>query len=162
MERSMTTAHVDRVWELMESVIFCMLSNWDGTRIHSRPMGACVRRKEGVIYFFTDARSHKDDEIQQFPKICMGFADTHKQKYVSVSGTAQLIFDREKVDELWSAPAKVWWKTPENPDIRLLRVVPEEAEYWDAPGNLISDFKVAFAMITGGYPDAGEHKKIDL
>src|SRR5438105_15920457 len=32
----------------------------------------------------------------------------------------------------WSAPAKVWWKSPDNPDIRLIKVTPVVAEYWDA------------------------------
>jgi hypothetical protein len=38
----------------------------------------------------------------------------------------------------------------------------EEAQYWDAPGNVISDFKVAFAVVTGDYPDAGKNRKVQL
>lgn len=158
----MSVENIDRVWELMESVLFCMLSNWDGKKIHSRPMGAFIRRKEGAIYFFTDARAHKDNEIQQYPTVSLAFADIGGQKYVSVSGTAQLSSDRNKIKELWSIPAKVWWKTPDDPNIRLIKVTPGEAEYWDAPGNLISDFKVAFALASGSYPDAGEYKRVQL
>ena len=36
----------------------------------------------------------------------------------------------------------------------------EDAEYWDAPGTLISAFKVAFALATGQHLDPGEYKKV--
>jgi hypothetical protein len=29
---------------------------WNGSKLRARPMGAFVRRAEGLIYFFTDAR----------------------------------------------------------------------------------------------------------
>ena len=67
---------VDRVWELMNSITFCMFTNWNGTKMHSRPMGAFVRRAEGAIYFFTDEHAQKLDEIAQHPKVCLTFANT--------------------------------------------------------------------------------------
>jgi general stress protein 26 len=158
----MSESSIDRVWELMESVRFCMFSTWNGTQLRSRPMGAFVRRQEGVIYFFTDLRAHKDEEIQQFPNVCLAFADTSGQKYVSVSGTAEVISDRRKIEELWSIPVKIWWSSPDDPNIRLVRVRPIDAEYWDSPGNVISSIKVAFALLTGAHVNYGEHKKTSL
>ena len=46
----MADGDIDRVWELMEAIRLCTLSNWDGRRIHSRPMAALVRREEGAIH----------------------------------------------------------------------------------------------------------------
>ena len=115
---------LDQVWELMTSISFCMLSNWDGEKIHSRPMGAVVRQEESAIYFFTDDRAHKDDETRQYPKVGLAFSDPRGQKYVSVSGTAAVCRDRKKIEELWAVPAKVWWKTPDNPHLRLIKVTP--------------------------------------
>jgi general stress protein 26 len=143
-EDQMADHDIERVWQ------------------HSRPMGAFVRPEEGAIYFFTDERAHKDEQIRQYPRVSLAFADTGGQKYLSVSGTAEISSDREKIEDLWAIPAKVWWKTPDNPNIRLIKVTPIEAEYWDAPGNLVSSFSVAFALATGGYPQVGEHKKVDL
>jgi general stress protein 26 len=158
----MSEPTIDHIWDLMESVRFCMLSTWNGSKLRSRPMGAFVRRQEGLIYFFSDTRAHKDEEILEFPKVNLGFADTHREKYVSVSATAQVIDDRQKIKELWSIPTKVWWKSPDDPNIRLIRVKPEEAEYWGAPGNLVSSVKVAIALVTGAHVDYGEHKKVSL
>jgi general stress protein 26 len=162
MSNPMSEPTIDHVWDLMESVRFCMLSTWNGSRLRSRPMGAFVRRQEGLIYFFTDVRAHKDEEILQFPRINLGFADTHWQKYVSVSATAEVIDDRLKIRELWSIPTKVWWKSPDDPNIRLIKATPEEAEYWDAPGNVVSSVKVAFALLTGTRLGHGDHEKVSL
>jgi len=155
-------ADVERAWELMEKVRFCMFSTWNGSKLRSRPMGAFVRRQEGAIYFFTDVRAHKDEEIRRYPQVCLAFADTAGQKYVSVSGTAQISSDRAKLHELWSIPAKVWWEGPDDPNVRLIKFIPEDAEYWDAPGNLMSNMKMVFALAAGRHPDAGDHQKVML
>jgi general stress protein 26 len=123
-------------------------------------MGAFVRPEEGAVYFFTDERAHMDDEIRQCPKVGLAFADTRRQKYVSVSGTAEISPDRDKIKELWAIPAKVHWKSPDDPHLRLIKVTPEQAEHWDAPGNIISGLDVLFALATGTHPRAGEHKKV--
>ncbi len=57
---------VDRAWDLMESVRFCMLSTWTGQALRSRPMGAFVRRKENAIWFFTqhlEVGFRRDDQV---------------------------------------------------------------------------------------------------
>ena len=152
--------NVDHVWSLMESMRFCMLTTWDGHLLRSRPMGAFVRRDERAVFFFTDAHAHKDEQIRQFPQVCLAFADPHGQKYVSVSGTAQISADRDKIRELWSVPPKLWWGNPDDPQIRLIRVTPVAAEYWDAPGNMISNLKAAFEDVTGAKLSPGEHRKV--
>src|SRR4051812_41681239 len=158
----MANNDVEHVWKLIKSISFCMLSTWTGSELRSRPMGAFVRPKEGLIYFLTDVRAHKDEEIREFPKVCLAFADPHRQKYVSISGSAKTVIDRQKIEDLWSIPAKIWWESPEDPNIRLITVTPEHAEYWDAPGNVISDIKVALGLLTGTHPDPGDHMKVDM
>jgi len=158
----MPPTDTDRAWQLMERITFCMFSSWTGTKLRSRPMGAFVVRDESAIYFLSDARAHTDDEVRQFPQVCLAFADTRGQKYLSVSGTAQVSNDRAKIKELWSLPAKVWWESPDDPNIRVIKVVPEDAEYWDSPGTLISNIKMAFALAKGTHPDAGDHRKLAM
>jgi general stress protein 26 len=159
----MAAAGADRIWSIMEDLTFCMLATWDGAKLHARPMGAFVRRKENAVYFFTDARAHKDRDIAQYPRVCLAFGDPSKQDYVSVSGVAAISNDRAKIKELWSIPAKAWWKSPDEPNIRLIKFTPTEAEYWDAPGNVISSLKTAMAVATGGTPkDVGDHAKAKL
>ena len=154
-------ADIERAWELMEKLRFCMFSTWNGDKLRSRPMGAFVRRQEGVIYFLTDVRAHKDEEIREFPKICLAFADPRGQKYVSVSGRAEVVSDRQEIRELWGIQAKGWWDSPEDPNIRLIRVCPIDAEYWDSPSaTVVYAYGYAKAALTGEPPKMGENKKV--
>jgi general stress protein 26 len=111
MEHVMRDSDIERVWRLMEEVRVCMLSTWEGRRIHSRPMCAFPRREEDVIYFFSEDGARKNEEISRHPKVSLTFADTRGQKYVALSGMAQVASDRAKMRELWRAGEKIWWET---------------------------------------------------
>jgi general stress protein 26 len=155
-------ADSDRVWELMKKISICMLANWDGRELHARPMGAYLRPEENAIYFLSDVRRHKDEEIRQYSKVCLAFADTSGQSYVSLAGHAEVTGDRAKIRELWGTPAKAWWDSPDDPNIRVLKVTPAEAEYWDAPGKTVAYIKMATAAMTGHRPDMGENRKVGM
>ena len=152
----MSSAEIDRAWALMESIMFCMLSTWDGQQIRSRPMAAVVRRTDGCIYFLADVRAHKDDQIEQDPKVYLTFAHPHRQKYVSVVGRAEVSSDRGRIRKLWSIAAKMWWASPDDPNIRVITVTPIEADYWDSPNTWISNLRVAFGLLLGKHPDPGD------
>jgi general stress protein 26 len=157
-----TRESIDRVWELMKSMPICMLTSWTGSELHSRPLGAYVRQEENRIYFLTDVRAQKDDEVAKYPKVNLGFADTGSQKYVALSGTAQVSSDRAKIKELFGTPAKAWWDSPDDPNIRVLVVTPDKAEYWDSPGKIISYVKMAVAAMTDTRPDMGDNEKVAM
>ncbi len=102
------------------------------------PIGTPRSRVDNAVYFLTDVASHKDEEFARSPNVCLAFADSKAQKYVSISGTAQIQNDREKIRELWATPAKAWWDDADDPSIRLLKVTPSSAEYWNSPGTVVS------------------------
>jgi general stress protein 26 len=153
-------ADQDKVWDLIEHIPICMLVTHDGEEIRARPMGAYVRRDENAVYFLTDARRHKDDEIVRDPRVCISFADT--RGYVSITGRAAVLNDRTKIKELWSMPAKAWWDSADDPSIRVLRVTPNDAEYWDSPGTMVSYVKMAAAAVTNTRPSLGDNKKVAM
>ena len=153
---------VDRVWELVEKIGFCMLASRDGEDIRSRPMAAHAARDENAVYFLTDAGSHKDEEVARDPHVALAFADAGSQSYVSLSGRAEVLDDRGKVRELWSTPAKAWWNDPDDPSIRILKVVPKDAQYWDSPGTVVSTVKMMAAVVSGSRPSLGDSAKVDL
>jgi len=155
-------ANVERAWELMKKIGFAMLVTHDGDKLRARPMSAYLERESNVIYFLTDARRHKDEEIARNSGVNLSFANSSDQKYVSVTGTATVSNDRARIRELFSTPAKAWWDSAEDPNIRVLKVVPDEAEYWDAPGTAISYVKMAAAAVTGTRPDIGTNKKVAM
>jgi general stress protein 26 len=153
---------VDRVWDLMKKIGFAMLVTRDGSKLRARPMAAYLERDQNAICFLTDARRHKDDEIARDPNVNLAFANTGDQKYVSVTGTATISNDRARIRQLFSTPAKAWWDSAEDPNIRVLKVVPDDAEFWDSPGTVISYVKMAAAAVTGTRPDLGDNRKVAI
>ena len=152
----------DKVWDLMKKISICMLTTYDGKELRSRPMGAYLRREEDTIYFLTDVKNHKDDEIQEYPHVNCAFANASDQKYVSLTGKAVVTNDRIKIKELWGPIAKAWWSSPDDPNIRLLKVTPNDAEYWDSPGTVVSYVKMLAAAVSDTRPSIGENKKVAL
>ncbi len=156
------TTNLDTVWNLAEKIGFCMLTTQASGDLRARPMSAHAERLENAFYFLTDVDGYKDEEIMQKPEVCLAFADSKGQKYVSISGSAQVINDRERIRELWSTPAKAWWDSPEDPAIRVLKVTPSFAEYWDSPGTIVSYIKMAAAALSSAKPDMGDNEKVDM
>jgi general stress protein 26 len=152
----------DRAWELMKKIGFAMLVTRDGDKLRARPMSPYLERENNAIYFLTDVHRHKDDEIARNPNINLSFADPSGQKYVSVGGTAAVSNDRAKIRELFSTPAKAWWDSADDPNIRVLKISPEEAEFWDSPGTIISYVKMAAAAVTGTRPEIGDNRKVAI
>jgi general stress protein 26 len=157
-----TSNDVDPVWSLAEKIGFCMLTTQSAGDLRARPMAAHAERLENAFYFLTDVDGHKDDEIAQRPEVCLAFADSKGQKYVSVSGIAEVLNDRDRIKELWSTPAKAWWDNPDDPSIRVLKVTPSFAEYWDSPGTIVSYIKMAAAALSSSKPDMGDNAKVAM
>jgi general stress protein 26 len=153
---------VDHAWDLLEEIETCMLVTRDGRALRGRPMRAYVRRHEKAVYFLTDIRNHKDDEVKKASNVCLAFADTAAGKYVSASGRAQIIDDRVKVKELWSTSARTWWETPDDPNIRIMKVTPSFAEFWDNPEAIVSYVEMAAAALAGEEPVRGENRKVRM
>ncbi len=158
----MSETDLDRVWEIIEDVGVCMVTTHAGGRMRSRPMHAIADRDDGAIYFITDTRGAKDDEIAAAPDVCLAFADIGDNTYLSITGEAELARDPAKAEELWSTEAQAWWpRGPHDPSVRVLCVTPAQAEYWDARGNAITvALKLAAARMARRQPDLGENKKL--
>ena len=106
MANDNTARDTDHVWDLMKKIGFAMLVTHDGDKLRARPMSAYLERENNAVYFLTDARRHKDDEIARNPNVNLSFADASDQNYVSVTGTAVVSNDRAKIKQLFSTPGE--------------------------------------------------------
>lgn len=159
-------ATVAKFSELIKDIHFAMLTTVvsDGS-LRSRPMATLKTEFEGDLWFFTDDDSPKVDEIVEEHHVCVSFAAPDKQRYVSVSGLASLVRDKQRIAELWTPAAKAWFpKGVDDPHLGLLRVRAQTIEYWDSPSNkMVQLYGFAKAVLTGNRPkNLGEHKKVDV
>ncbi|GAB1545364.1 pyridoxamine 5'-phosphate oxidase family protein [Scytonema sp. NUACC21] len=152
--------------ELIEDMDIGMLTTVDEDgSLHSRPMSTNSEVEfDGDLWFFTYASSHKVIEIKQHQEVNVSFSDPKAQTYVSMSGKAQLVRDRNKIQQLWKPQLKAWFpKELEEPDLALLKVNVEKAEYWDAPSGFVAHtIGLVKAITTGEKANVGENEKVSL
>ena len=139
--------------EIVKAVDICMLTTVDEQGdLHSRPMSNNRQVEfDGDLWFFTYGSSHKVGEIGRIPKVNASFVDTDAQQYASVTGRAEIVRDRAKIKELWQPQLRGWFpEGVETPDIALLKVTAERAEYWDGSQSIVAH-AVSFvaSLVTG-------------
>ena len=155
---------IEKLNELIKSIQTAMLTTIDGGVLRSRPMATQEADFDGTLYFLTGADTHKDSEIEKDNRVNVSYSNPSDNTYVSVSGTAQTYHDREKIDELWNPFYKAWFPEGQtDPNIRVLKVSVEQAEYWDSSSSAIVHL-VGFlkALATGEKYDGGENEKVKL
>ena len=131
-------------------------------RLVSRPMAVKEREFDGDLWFFTEDPSHKTDEVRAHPEVNVAL-DSGKG-WVSLSGTAEVVKDAAKIDELWDTGAEAWFfEGRDDPKVALLKVTAHSAEIWaqTSPTPVVL-LKYAKAAVTGGKPHVGEAKTVDL
>ncbi len=150
------------VWEMMEQLSVCMLVTHDGAddSLRARPMAAHVRPETKTIYFLTDTRNHKDEEIAKNNSVCLTFSDAGNQVFVSCTGTAEISNDRQQISDLWSMAAGAWWDSKDDPNIRVLGVTPTQAEFWDSPDLITTNAQSAAKALSGNRPNCGTNGKV--
>src|SRR5262249_61933835 len=116
------------------------------------------------IFFIPAPRGDRDTRIPACPAVGPGSAEIDKTPYRSPPAPAEMIRDPAKAEELWSNEAQAWWpRGPRDPAVRVLRVVLDQAEYWDTRGNSITvALKLMAARMSGQQPDLGENKKVNV
>ena len=103
-----------------------------GGELRSRPMATLKAPFDGDLWFLTRATAPKADEIRDHQQVNVSYADPDAERFVSVSGTAILVRDPEKVAELWSRRLREWFpEGKRNADLALIRVRIQNAEWWD-------------------------------
>ncbi len=115
---------------------------------------------DGDLWFFISRASVKVPEIRQDDRISINVQE--EGKYVSASGRARLVEDRDHAKKLWNPMYKAYFPQGlDDPDLLLLKLPIEKAEYWDSPGGAVTKL-IGFveAYVTGDPTKMGEHGKI--
>src|SRR3954464_1303503 len=72
---------------------------------HSRPMQLQRHDGDGTLWFATSAESHKCEDLRAHPRCCVAFLK--RSRYVSISGSAELIQDRALIRRMWRAASRL-------------------------------------------------------
>ena len=147
--------------KLIESITTCFfctnLDNHDGST--ATIMTAQKVDDQGNVWFFSGLDSDRNQEIKKNNKVQLFFSDTSKNTFLVLSGTASLVTDKLKMEELWNPLLKIWFKDGvDDSNISLIKVTPTNAYYWDNEGGKMINFiKMLASVVTGNdYVDAKE------
>mgnify|MGYP001323090235 CR=1 FL=1 len=155
---------LDRIAEIVTSADVAMLTTEgpDGS-LHARPLAVLQKTFERSIRFLIEDPSPKVEEIRANPRVNVTFSS--KKGFLSLAGTARLIEDDEAaVDELWGPAAEAWFPGGrEDPEIVVLEVLPDSAEYWaKTETGLVAAAKATKAFFTKEQPDIGENRVVEF
>lgn len=163
------TEHTDaeikqKLWSMIEDIGTGMLTTEDGGKLRARPMHPAQSEFTGDLWFYTRESSHKVDEVKSEHHVGITFANPSKQDYVSLSGRATVVTDRALITAHWSEPMRTWFaKGIDDPEIALLKVTIDTAEYWDAPNStMIHAYGYLKARLTGESPNPGGNEKVNF
>ena len=151
-----------KVAGLIKGIRVAMLTSIDPQgRLVSRPMATQDVEFDGDLWFITERSAAAVDQVQANPRVNVAFAGS--SSWVSLSGTAEVVDDVQKLEELWDTFTGAWMEGgPENPENVLLRVEADSAEYWDSPGSKVTQvLNLVKAKVTGERYE-GDNKVVDL
>jgi len=157
--------HIAKLNELVKDIEFAMMTTIepDGD-LRSRPMATQKTEFDGTCWFFTTASDPKVAEVRRDQRVNLSFASKEDNAWVSMSGVAELVRDRAKMEALWQKPLEAWWPDGlADPDLALLKVTVHQAEYWDATSNRVAYVAgMVKAIVSDKTYDPGDNEKITL
>jgi general stress protein 26 len=102
--------------------------------LRSRPMTTARAQDDGDVWFLTKAAAPKVGEVEENGRVNVAYASEEDGRYVSISGTATVVRDRQRVQDVWRKRHRKWFPEGKtDPELALLRVRIDRAEYWDEP-----------------------------
>lgn len=150
---------VETVRDLIKGIDTAMLTTVSSEGLVSRPMKTQEVEFDGDLWFLTMKDTFKYEELQQNPHVNVSYVG---KSYVSIRGKAELVDSRAKIKEFWNAAyAKLLDTTSDDPNLVLIKVKAETAEYWET-GNLTKVVKRFFAKLTGNESDTELNKTVEL
>lgn len=134
--------------------------------VHARPMAFARVEEDGTVWFFSGRSSAKVREIELNSHVSLTAQDGDSL-FLTIAGRAVLLGDREKVEELWREPFRVWFPAGrDDPNLQLIAVRPEHGEFWDNTGanRLNYYWEAAKAYVSGTTPEVSsdQHATVAL
>lgn len=161
---SIESGDMRKLGQLIKDIDIAMLTTVDAKGfLRSRPMATQEMSEDGTLFFFMDTASPKVEEIASINQVNLVYSQPDDHRYVSISGRAIVNKNKAKMKELWKPSLKAWFPEGlEDPNLGLLQVTVEQAEYWDYAGTVSEIIGLAKALTTGHtYEGAGVHGRIN-
>jgi general stress protein 26 len=172
MMKSHTSPHqmndIQYFAKLIKDIKFAMLTTVDvvSGQLESRPMTLQQVEFDGDLWFFASRAADFVRHIEFNPSVNLAFSNPEDFSFLSAKGSAQVVFDPEKAEELWNPMCQAWFPQGlADPNLCLLKVSVESADYWKTPeSKFIRLVGFAKAILTGQKANQalGQHGHLNI
>jgi len=161
---------IDDLYHLIEGIHVCMMTTRcaDTGKLVSRAMSP--RKPDpnvpADLWFIANNTTHKFEELRADPNVNLAFYKPGTSEWISVSGTAEIVSDRKKIDELYEADIKTWFGdlgdgvhdgSAKDPRISLIFVKADTVHYSLQDRSFpVQMFNIAKRITTGHPPKVSE------
>lgn len=149
---------VEKMQEMLgDGNILMFASNLGNHPFEVSPMSTQKVEDNGEVWFFSAKNSDRNKFVQQDSRTQLIYSNSSDSEYMSIYGDAEIVQNQEKVKELWTPFAKVWFQDgPEDLNLSLMKFTPKEGFYWDTKnGKMVSFAKMIVSLATGETMDDG-------
>ncbi|WP_118975288.1 pyridoxamine 5'-phosphate oxidase family protein [Taibaiella koreensis] len=157
---------IDKLKAMIDKIDIGMLCSrlTDDDYVYAIPMSRQEVDDEGNIWFLFSSDSDSFQNLQKNDKVSLLFSDTRDYNFLSVNGVAEVSRDEARIDKYWNKMIAAWFEQGRaDQRIRVLKVVPKEAHYWDNKTNkLVTILKVAVSAVSGAKLDIGREGDLNL
>jgi len=158
--------NISKFIEMVKDARVCMMitSERDSENLSGRPMGINKIDEDGTMWFFTKKSSHQVEELDRSKNVSIAITNEVNNNYLMIHGAGRLSEDKAKMKELWNPIMKAWFPLGlEDTDMVLIKVIPNEVNYWDSSSSkMVVLFNMLKAIVTGKEYTEGERGKINL
>jgi general stress protein 26 len=149
--------------ELAEEIKICMFCTHPKGELEARPMTAQQVDEQGNVWFLSDKDSTKNFDLEANSHVDLLFGQG-QAKFLSLHGEASVLYDKEKIKELWTPIAKIWFtEGVDDPRISVIKLSVKNGYYWDTKhGKAVETAIMIAAFISGKTMDDGIEGKLTV
>ena len=151
--------------DLIENIkIAFLLTNLNKHPINAVPMTTKKVDDNGNILFLSRLNSEHNINIANSPEVQLLYGHPSDLDFISIYGHASIIYDKKIIKELYTSEDDAWINDENDPNLTVLKIIPQEAYFWDSKENTFNKlFKRGMAAVKGEKPDTTDKKgKINL
>ena len=151
---------IEKMTKLVQDIkVAFLLTALKKQPINAIPMITKKVDEQGNIWFLSRLDSEHNSNIAKDPQVQLLYSHPSNMEYLSVSGSASIVTDKKIIENFHSAEDDTWFKDADESNYSAIKIVPNEAYFWDSSGNTLNKlFKRGLANAKGEKPDIIEKK----
>lgn len=150
-----TLTQQDVVDKLRDADLVMLTTALAHGKLLSHPMSIQGVTDDADIWFFVSLQGGQADALRQGPHVNLAIAESGS--WLSIAGRAEFVEDRALLEQLWTERAAQYFPGgKEDPDLGLLRVTGDSAQFWGLPGGKVAGLaQIVTSKVSGDRPAGG-------